>query len=163
VPIDTYPGQPQPLTHIDDKFADLHMSGPSARAREPSRLVATDPVFNESSGYAKPPCTAQTLDYPIGPSIYNDRWSAYDHGRSGHMAGQCVNTAGRSTYPTGQSDTWMFEEDFYLNPHPSQQHFLSQYTMHQPINTVSQSCGVNTFRLHLKGQKGMFSPMNHIG
>jgi hypothetical protein len=29
--IDMYLGQQQPLTHIGDKFADLHGSGPSAR------------------------------------------------------------------------------------------------------------------------------------
>jgi hypothetical protein len=48
-------------------------------------------------------------------------------------------------YPTGRSGTGMFEEDCYLNPHPSQQHFPSQYTMHQPINTVSQTHGGEYF------------------
>jgi hypothetical protein len=35
MPIDTYPEQPQPPTHIDDKLADLRMSGPSAHERGP--------------------------------------------------------------------------------------------------------------------------------
>jgi hypothetical protein len=34
--MDMYPGQPQPPTQIDEKFADLRMSGPSARERDPS-------------------------------------------------------------------------------------------------------------------------------
>jgi hypothetical protein len=45
MPIDKYLGQQQPPTHIDDKFADLRMSGPSARKRGPSRPAAADPVF----------------------------------------------------------------------------------------------------------------------
>jgi hypothetical protein len=32
-----------------------------------------------------------------------------------------------------------FEEDYYLNPHPSQQHFPSHYAMHQPINSRSRA------------------------
>jgi restriction endonuclease len=36
MPIDMYLGQQQPPTHISDKFADLRMSGPSARERGPS-------------------------------------------------------------------------------------------------------------------------------
>jgi hypothetical protein len=36
MPMDMYPGQQQPPTHIGDKFADLRTSGPSARGREPS-------------------------------------------------------------------------------------------------------------------------------
>jgi hypothetical protein len=118
--IDTYSGQPQPLTHIGDKFTDLHMSRPSAREREPSRLATTGPIFNELPGYAsEPPRTAQTLDYLVGSSAYNDRRSAYDHGRSGHMARQSAHAAERFAYPTRQFGTRMFEEDCYLNPHPS--------------------------------------------
>jgi hypothetical protein len=60
-----------------------------------------------------------------GRSAYNDRRSAYNHGRSGHMPGQSVHD--------------FFEEDCYLNPHPSQQHFPSHYAMRQPINTKSQA------------------------
>jgi hypothetical protein len=38
-----------------------------------------------------------------------------------------------------------FEEDCYLNPHPSQQHLLSHYTMHLPINMESQAHGSEYF------------------
>jgi hypothetical protein len=37
------------------------------------------------------------------------------------------------------SSTGLIEEDCYINPRPSQQHFPSHYTMHQPINTESQA------------------------
>jgi hypothetical protein len=40
---------------------------------------------------------------------------------------------------SGQSTHEFFEEDCYLNPHPSQQHFPSYYAMHQPINTKSRT------------------------
>jgi hypothetical protein len=71
-----------------------------------------------------PPHVTQALNHP-------DRPSTYDHGRS--------------MYPTGRSGTRMFEEDCYLNPHPSQQHFPSQYTMHRPINKASQTRGGEYF------------------
>jgi hypothetical protein len=45
MPIDMYLGQQQPPTHIGDKFADLRMSGPSARERGPSGPAAADPIF----------------------------------------------------------------------------------------------------------------------
>jgi hypothetical protein len=129
------------------------MSGPSARERGPSGLMAVGPIFNELLGYGpEPPRAAQTLDYPVRPSAYNDRRSAYDHRRSGHMAGQSAHAAGRSAFSTGRSafstgrsGIGMFEEDCYLHPQPSQQNFPSQYTMHQPINTVSQTCGGEYF------------------
>jgi hypothetical protein len=104
MPIDTYPGQPQPPTLIDDKFADLHMSGPSAREHGPSRPAAVDPIVNELPRHApKPQRTAQTLNYPIRASAYSDGRSAYNNGRSSHMAGQSAHTAGRSAYLTGRS------------------------------------------------------------
>jgi hypothetical protein len=60
--IDTYPGQPQPPTHIGDKFANLRISGPSARDRGPSGPAAAGPIFNELLRHApEPPHTAQTL------------------------------------------------------------------------------------------------------
>jgi hypothetical protein len=43
--IDTNPGQPQPPTHIDDKFADLRMSGSSARERRPFGPAAAGPIL----------------------------------------------------------------------------------------------------------------------
>jgi hypothetical protein len=59
IPIDTYPRQPQHPTHIGDKFADLHMSGPFARERGPSGPVAVGPIFNELPRHApEPPRTA---------------------------------------------------------------------------------------------------------
>jgi hypothetical protein len=164
MPIDTYPKQPQPPTHIDNKLADLHISGPSAREHGPSGLAMVGPIFNELPKYvSEPPHATQSLNYPVGPSAYSDGRSAYDHGRSGHMAGQFAHTVGRSAYLTGRSSTWLVEEDCYLNPHPSQQHFPSHYTMHQPINTSSQAHGTSTFRLRLEDRKGAVSPMNHIG
>jgi hypothetical protein len=96
MPMDTYPEQPQ----IGNKLSDLHMFGPSAREHRPSRPTTVDPIFNDLPRYAsEPPHVTQVLNHP-------DRPSAYDHGWS--------------THPTGRSGTRMFEEDCYLNPHPSQ-------------------------------------------
>jgi hypothetical protein len=101
MPIDMYPGQPHPPTHIGDKFADLRMSEPSARERGSSGLVEADPNFNELLRHApEPPHIAQTLNYPVGRSAYSDRRFAYNNGRFGHMARQSAHTAGRSVYLT---------------------------------------------------------------
>jgi hypothetical protein len=102
MPMDTYPEQPQ----IGSKSADLHMPGPSARDRGPSGQATAGPIFNELPRYAlEPPHTTQNLNYPVGPSAYNDGRSAYNHGRFGPMSGQSAHD--------------LFEEDCYLNPHPS--------------------------------------------
>jgi hypothetical protein len=115
MPMDTYPGQPQ----IGSKSADLHMSGPSARERGPSGPATVGPIFNEVPTHAlEPPHMTQNPNYPVGRSAYND---------------------GRSRYISGQSAHESFEEDYYLNPHPSQQHFPSHYAMHQPINSRSRA------------------------
>jgi hypothetical protein len=120
MPMDTYPEQPQ----IGSKSADLHMPGPSARERGPSGPTTVGPIFNELPRHAPEPShMTHNLNYPVGRSAYNDGRSAYNHGRSGHMSGQSVHDS--------------FEEDCYLNPHLSQQHFPSHYAMHQPINTKS--------------------------
>jgi hypothetical protein len=120
--MDTYPEQPQ----IGSKSADLHMPGPSARERGPSGPTTVGPIFNELHRYApEPPHTTQNLNYPVGPSAYNYERSAHNHERSGPMSGQSAHD--------------LFEEDCYLNPHPSQQHFPSHYTMHQPINSRSRA------------------------
>jgi hypothetical protein len=112
MPMDTYPEQPQ----IGSKSADLHMSGPAT----------VGPIFNELPRHApEPPHMAQNLNYPVRRSAYNDGRSAYNHGRSGYMSGRSAHES--------------FEEDCYLNPHPSQQHFTSYYAMHQPINTKSRA------------------------
>jgi hypothetical protein len=98
------------------------VSGPSARERGPSGSAAVGPIFNELPRHApEPPHRAPNLNYTVGRSAYNDGRSAHNYGRSGPMSGQ-------SAYD-------LFEEDCYLNPHPSQQHFPSQYAMHQPINS----------------------------
>jgi hypothetical protein len=111
--MNAYLEQPQ----IDSKLANLHMSEPSARERGPSGPAMAGPIFNELSRYAsEPPHVTQTVNHP-------DRSSAYDHGRSAYPIGWSV-------YPIGRSAIEMLEEDRYLNPHPSQQHFPSQYTMH---------------------------------
>jgi hypothetical protein len=135
-----YPGQPRPPTHIGDRFADQRMSGPSAHERGPSGpAAAPGPIFNELPRHAyEPPHATQALNYPVGPSAYNDGPFAYDHGRSDHIIGQSAQAAGRSAYPTKRSDIGLFEDDCYLNPHSSQQHFPSHYTMHQPHNTAPQ-------------------------
>jgi hypothetical protein len=127
--MDTYPEQPQ----IGSKSADLHMSGPSVRERGLSGPATAGPIFNELPRHAlEPPHMAQNLNYPVGPSAYNDGQFEYNHGRSGY-------NHGRSGYMSGQSAHESFEEDCYLNPHPSQQHFPSHYAMHQPINTKSRA------------------------
>jgi hypothetical protein len=109
--MDTYPEQPQ----SDSKSTDLHMPGRSAREHEPSGPATAGPIFNELPRHApEPPHMAQNLNYLVEPSAYND-------GRSGYMSRQFAHES--------------FEEDCYLNPHPSQQHFPSHYAMHQPINT----------------------------
>jgi hypothetical protein len=126
--IDTYPGQPQPSTDIDDKFVDLRMSGPSAREHGPSRPAAAGPIFNELSRHAlELPHTTQTLNYPIGLSAYDDGWSAYNNGRSGHMAGQSAHTAGRFAYLTGRSDAEFFRmivTQILIYPNQTSHHIL---------------------------------------
>jgi hypothetical protein len=122
MPMDAYPEQPQ----IGSKSADLHMPGPSARDRGPSGPATVGPIFNELPRHApEPQHMAQNLNYPVGRSAYNDGRSAYNHGRSGYMSGRSVHE--------------IFEEDCYLNLHPSQQHFPSHYVMHRPINTKSRA------------------------
>jgi hypothetical protein len=110
MPMDTYPEQPQ----IGSKSVDLHMPGPSARECGPSGLATVGPQH-----------MAHNLNYPVGWSAYNNGRSAYNHGRSGPMSGQSAHD--------------LFEEDCYLNPHPSQQHFPTHYAMHQPINSKSRA------------------------
>jgi hypothetical protein len=146
MPINTCPGQPHPPTHIDNKLADLHKTGPSARERRPSGPATVGPIFNELPRHApEPQRTTQNLNYPVRPSAYSDGRSAYNHGRSGHIPGQSTHTVGRSAYPTGRSGAEFFEEDCYLNPHPSQQHLPSHYTMHQPIDTDPPAHGNEYF------------------
>jgi hypothetical protein len=118
MPIDTYPEQPQPPTHIGNKLVDLHITGPSARERGPSGPATTSSIFTELPRHApKQPRTAETLNYPVG----------------------------RSAYPTGRSGVEFFEEDCYLNPHPSQQNFPSYPTTPQHLNTESQAHGGEYF------------------
>jgi hypothetical protein len=120
--MDTYPEQPQ----IGSKSTNLHMTGLFARERGPSGPATAGPIFNELPRHAlEPPHMAHNLNYPVGRSAYNDGRSAYNHGRSGHMSGQSAHD--------------FFEEDCYLNPHLSQQHFPSHNAMHHPINTKSRA------------------------
>jgi hypothetical protein len=85
MPMDIYPRQRQPPTHIGDKFADLRMSGSSARRRRPSGPMAADPIFRSKlpRPAPKPPHAVQTLDSPFGPSAYGARRSAYLTGQAG--------------------------------------------------------------------------------
>jgi hypothetical protein len=142
MPIDMYPGQQQPPTHIGDKFSDLRMSGPSARERGLSRPAAADPIFRSDlpRPAPKPPHTVQTLDNPFGPSAYDARQSEYNARWSGHMAGQVAHVTGRSTYLTGRSDTEYFKEDGYPTPHPSQLNSPSHHATHQHHNITYQTC-----------------------
>jgi hypothetical protein len=97
MPMDTYPEQPQ----IGSKSPDLHMSGPSARERGPSRPATAGPIFNELPRHApEPQRTAQNLNYPVGPSAYSDEWSAFNHGWSRHISRQSAHTVGRSAFRT---------------------------------------------------------------
>jgi hypothetical protein len=67
---------------MGDKFADLHMSGPSARERGPSGPTAADPIFRSKlpRPAPKPPHAVQTLDNlsdhlrmaPDSPNIMSD-------------------------------------------------------------------------------------------
>jgi hypothetical protein len=136
MPIDAYPEQPQPPTHIGDKLADLCMFRPSARESRPSRPATTGPIFrNELQRPApEPPCTVQTLDNPFEPFAYGAGQSEYNTGRSGHMTGQSAHVAGRSAYLTGRPDKEFLEEDGYPTPHPSQLNFPSHHTTHQHHN-----------------------------
>jgi hypothetical protein len=141
MPIDMYLRQQQPPTHIGDKFADLRMSGPSARERGPSGPAAADPIFRSElpRSAPKPPHTVQTLDNPFGPSAYDARQSEYNVGRSGHIAGQSTHGAGRSAYLTGRSGTKFFEEDGYPTPYPSQLDSPSHHMTHQHHNIIYQT------------------------
>jgi hypothetical protein len=75
--------------HIGDKFADLRMSGLSARDRGPSRPPTADPIFRSElpRPAPKPPHTVQTLDNPFGPSAYDARQSDYNVRR---LKGKCA-------------------------------------------------------------------------
>jgi hypothetical protein len=120
-PIDMYPRQQQPPTHIGDKFVDLRMSGPSARERGPSGPAAADPIFRSElpRPAPKPPHTVQTLDNPFGRSTYGAKQSEYNARRS---------------------NTEFFEEDGYPTPHPSQLNSPSHHGTHQHHNITYQTC-----------------------
>jgi hypothetical protein len=119
--IDMYLRQQHPPMHIDDKFANLHMSEPSARERGSFGPATVDPIFRSElpRPAPKPPHTVQTLDNPFGPSAYGTGQSKYNVGRSGHMAGQSAHGAGRFAYLTGRSGTEFFEEGGYPTPYLS--------------------------------------------
>jgi hypothetical protein len=136
-----YTGQQQPPMHIGDKFADLCMSGPSAREHGPSGPAAASPIFRSELLRLAPklPHTVQTLDNPFRQSVYGARQSKYNTGWFGHMAGQSAYVAGRSAYLTGRSSTKFFEEDGYPTPHPSQLNSPSHHTTHQHHNITYQT------------------------
>jgi hypothetical protein len=121
MPIDMYPRQQQPPTHIGDKFADLRMSGPSARERGPSGPAATGPIFRSKlpRPAPKPPHTEQTLGNPFGPSAYGARQSEYNVGWSGYMAGQSAHVTGWSAYLIGRFGPILRRMDIQLRIRPS--------------------------------------------
>jgi hypothetical protein len=127
MPMDMYPRQRQPPTHISDKFADLRMSGPSACRRGLSGPAAADPNFRSElpRPAPKPPHVVQTLDSPFGPSAYGARQSEYN--------------VGRSAYLTGRSGTEFFKEDGYPTPYPSQLDSPSHHMTHQHHNIIYQT------------------------
>jgi hypothetical protein len=133
--IDTYPGQPQPPTHISDKFANLRMSKPSARERGPSGPTAAGPIFrNELPKPApEPPRTAQTLDNPFGPSVYGARQSPATWPDSPTRC-RTVRVFNRTAW-----HRVFFEEDGYPTPQPSQLNFSSHHTTHQHHNIIYQT------------------------
>jgi hypothetical protein len=144
MPIGTYHGQPQPLTQIGRKFADLHTTGSSTHERGPYGPAATGPVFRNKLPRPTPelPHTAQTLNNPFGPSACSVGQSEYNTGRSGHITGRSAHAAGQSTYITGRSSVEYiepYEEDYYPHPHPSQLNFPSHHTTHQHQNITSQT------------------------
>jgi hypothetical protein len=141
MPMDMYSGQRQPPSHIGDKFADLRMSGPSARGRGPSGPAVADPIFRSElpRPAPKPPHAVQTLDSPFGPSAYGARQSEYNVGRSGHVTGQSAHGAGRSAYLTVRSGTEFFKEDGYPTPYPSQLDSPSHHMTHQHHNIIYQT------------------------
>jgi hypothetical protein len=102
--------------HIDDKFADLRVSEPSARERGSSGPAAADPIFRSTlpRPAPKPPHTVQTLDNPFGPSAYDARQSEYNVEWSAHGAR-------RSAYLTERSGTEFFlrRMDIQLRIRPS--------------------------------------------
>jgi hypothetical protein len=144
MPMDTYPEQPQ----IDSKSVDLHVPGPSARERGPSKPATIGPIFNELSRHApEPQHMAHNLNYPFGPSAYNDGRSAYNHGRSGPMSGQSAHD--------------LFEEDCYLNLHCPNN--TSHHTMQCISPLIQNPEPRKAFRPRLEGWKGTINPMSHIG
>jgi hypothetical protein len=144
MPMDTYPEQPQ----IGSKTVDLHRSGLSVRERGPSGPVMAGPIFNEVPRHApEPPHMTHNPNYPVGRSAYNDGRSAYNHGRSGYISGQSAHES--------------FEEDYYLNPRPSQQHF--PHTMQCTSPSIQDLEPRKAFRPHLEGRKETIKPMSHIG
>jgi hypothetical protein len=140
-PINMYLGQQQPPTHIGDKFANLRMSGLSAREHGPSGPAAADPIFRRERPRPapKPPHAVQTLDNPFGPSAYGARQSEYTVGWFGHMAGQSTHGARRSAYLSRRSGTEFFEEDGYPTPYPSQLDSPSHRMTHQHHNIIYQT------------------------
>jgi hypothetical protein len=164
MPMDMYPRQRQPPTHIGDKFADLRMSGPSAHGHGPSGPAAADHIFRSElpRPAPKPPHAVQTLDNPFGPSAYDARQSEYNVGRSGHMVGQSTHGVGLSVYLNGRSGTEFFKEDGYPTPYPSQLDSPSHLTTQQHHNIIYQTRESENFPA-LEGQKGMTSPMSLIG
>jgi hypothetical protein len=160
MPLDTYPEQPQPPTHISNKLADLHISGPSARERGSSEPTTAGPIFTELPRHApEQPRTTQTLNYLVGPSAYTDGWSTYNNGRYDHVVGQSAHTARRSAYPTGWAE--FFEQDCYLNPHPSQQNFPSYPMAPQHHNTTFQTHGGEHFPAHRRLERDGWSYEPH--
>jgi hypothetical protein len=85
MPIDTYPRQPQPPTHIGGKTANRRMSGPSARECGPSGPAMTRPIFRNElprpRDALEPPHTVQTQNHLVGPSTYCDGQSTYNNER----------------------------------------------------------------------------------
>jgi hypothetical protein len=139
--IDTCLGQPQPLTQIDGKFADLRTTGPSSHERGLSGPTTTGPNFrNELPRPApEPPYTVQTLNDPFGLSACSAGQSEYNIGWSDYIAARSAYLTGRS----GAEYVEPYEEDYY--PHPSQLNFPSHHAAPQHHNITSQTHGGEYF------------------
>jgi hypothetical protein len=144
MPMDTYPGQPQPPTQIGGKSTDLRTAGLSARDGGPSGPAVADPIFrNELPKCALgPPHSAQTLTDSFGPSAHRAGQSEDITGRSVYNAGLSAHTAGRSAYHTGQSGAEYSGNNVnYYSPflHPSQLNLPLHPTAPQHHDMITQT------------------------
>jgi hypothetical protein len=114
MPIDTYPEQPQPPTHIGDKLADLCMSEPSAHERGPFGPAAAGPIFNELPRHVLEPPRSTNPKLPSWTvriqrrAVHIQQRTFWPYGRTVRAHSWTTHRAGRSVYLTGRSGTHSF-------------------------------------------------------